>query len=736
MACKGMASRALLGLAAWLLGWSAAASPQGVDFGWRAADLQRHQRAFSAPRTMYEEANAAFERASQQEDPSAQLQALLDAAVASTWMPADEADVVIGRVKRALAAASGSPVEPGLQADLLVYLGLNLVAAGRLDEAAEVLTRADTLTRSLPDQGHRATLELAQGLLALLRNDAEGALAELSQAYEFAVHDFSRALIMTWRSAITRRASYFYYDLLRTALHMAKESDRLVPPQQYIVLGAVNLSVLTQCEALLGEPDDAERHGREYSKLVRDMASTQRLSYGDLGMARILGQFRRQDIVLAEQLGRRRVLLTWGLLGAGVLAGVAAAAIVMQLRQKRQLRTLSSQLVASNAELEQLGQTHTRLLAATCHDLREPVHALSVLARLAETSYQPGSGGGGGTASTDDYLGSILHCSMKLTDMLSELLDLTRMEGGYYVPQRRVMSLHELFDELQLQFHETARRHGALLEVSDTSLHVRTDPYLLRRIVFSLVRHALDKPEAGLVRVSAVRDRQGDVRLRIQDSAPQAADAIAAMLDRSHELGLSTAQEGVGVGMAVVTRAADLLEVPLDGAFQPGRGNLVSLTLEAAPALRAGPAPASTHDGTGPRQLIAVLEDDDDSRQGLTALLEHRGYDVLAADTAANLAEALRPHGGRRLDLLVTDLHLGGLDGLDEAAMVRNWPGHAHLPVLLLTGDQDAAVSRRTLEANVIVGYKPMLPRQLVARIQEATGQHACGDNSHVAQPA
>lgn len=704
----------------------AAAQAQGVNFEWRAADLLRHQRAFSAPRTFYAESLAAYDRASQADDLPRQLPAMLDAASAVVWLGAPEGEQVLARLPKLLERADAAqPEQREVLIDLLAYQAMILTADLRLDAAQAALARADALSQRAQDPGHRAALDLAWSLVTLLGDDAPGALRRLDSAYEVAVHDLMRALIITWQASITRRASDYQYDLLRTALLKGKESDRLAPPDAYPMLGLLNISVLAQSEAVLGEQYEAVRHGRQFSALASGLADREGISYSDAGMIRILSHFRRQDIALAEQLGRRRVLLTWGLLAAALLAGSALTAIVVQARQRRSLQAASGELEQRNAQLRALHQAQTRLLAASCHDLREPAHALCLLADLAASDTGQAGAATTGTAPShlDEHLATIRYCSMKLTDMLSELLDLTRIEGGHYVPESRTVPLDGVLEDVDLYFQEHARRQGITLEVARTDLHVRTDPYLLRRILLSLVGTAIKTTHAGLVRVSAQHNGQGQVELRVRDSSPgMAPEVLSAMLDRGSNLALeAAAAPNLDLGVSIVKRAAQLLEMPLEVTSQSGRGNMVRLTLEHALPPTTAPAVDPGGDSAAGRLCIAVLEDDGDSRQGMALLLKHWSYDVVAAATADELEAAMAESHAQRLDLLITDLHLGAHDGLQEAQTVRRWPGCKDLPVLLLTGDQDETIARAAAQARVILNYKPLLPRQLLAGIQSLT---------------
>lgn len=727
---RGMrAVRLLLGpllVSAFLMGTQADAAAEGVHFEWRAADLLRQQRAFASPRAMFNEAEAQFADAVRQGDVDGQLTALLEAATAAVWLSEPAGDVVLSRLPKVLALLEPErPARRDLLVDLLAYQALILTAKNRLDDAQAVATRADLLSREVPDPGHRASVELALSLITLLKDDAPGALKRLDKAHEFAVHDMARALIKTWQASVYRRASYFQHELLRLSLQRAKESEQLASAQGFPALGLINVATLAQSEALLGEQFDAIRHGRQFATLASNMMAEDGVTFADSGMVRILAQFRRQDIVLAERLGHRRVLLTWGLLAAGILAATALTAIFVQTRQKLALSAASNELALRNEQLQQAHRSHTRLLAASCHDLREPAHALSLLAEMAaaQTPQSPEDIPNGGP---DEHLATIRFCSVKLTDMLSELLDLTRIEAGQYVPERSNVALHLVFNEIAVHFQEHARRQGITLEVAPTDCHVRTDAYLLSRVLFSLVGSAIGATLAGQVRVSAIRERGGAVQLRVQDSGAGLPSQLQSpQLDRSTDLGPhSKADDSLDLGVSIVRRAADLLEIPLAVTSQLGRGTIVTLTLESgvpstqAPTGGVGEGPTPT-----PRRWIAVLEDDTESRQGMASLLRHWGYEVLTASSAQGLREALDAAPQSRIDLLITDLHLGPLNGLEETAAVRAWPRCSKLPVMLLTGDQDAAVAHDAALAQVSLSYKPVLPRQLLASIRAAMQQ-------------
>ncbi|RTL41634.1 MAG: hybrid sensor histidine kinase/response regulator [Burkholderiales bacterium] len=674
---------------------------------------------------MFNEAQADHEQASRAGDTDRQLAALLDMAVAAVWLGPNDGDLVLTRVPDLLARpAPDTPARREALFDLLTYQAIILTAANRLPQAQAALAQARSRLPTIQDPGHRASLALAEALLSLLQDDAEQALTHLDDAYEHAVHDPMRGLIITWQGIISRRVSYYQYDLLRAALMKGREAARLLPSERYPLLAMMNISVLTQSAGLLGEWHEALQHSRRFATLAATVTGAQSIVYQDVGMIRILAQFRRQDLVLAEKLAKRRILLTWGLLAAGLLVASVMTALLLQRRQRRTLQAASTELELRNAQLQAAQISHTRRLTASCHDLREPAHALCLLADVAATDAAAElSGAVGVQARTDEHLASILHSSMKLTDMLGELLDLTRIEAGQYVPERRAVPLQALLEEVALHFHEPARRQGMALDVADAALFVWSDPYLLRRTLYSLIASALRASPQGQLRVSARPVPPDQVELRVQLSSPgPGTDHWRAMLERQPTHGEeASADQPFDLGVSIVKQAADLLDIPLEVASQPGRGTRVTLTLEQAPdGLTAAPVVAGVSASTAAARCVAVLEDDAESRQGMAALLHHWGYRAICGAHADDLLRQMQAERVERLDLLITDLHLGLLDGLDAAAAVRQWPGCQDLPVLLLTGDQSEAVIAAAARFGAQIHYKPLLPRQLRAGILAA----------------
>ena len=418
---------------------------------------------------------------------------------------------------------------------------------------------------------------------------------------------------------------------------------------------------------------------------------------------------------------------------AAVGVAVAGAALAAAMRRGRRLALLSAELEQQNGELERRGErlavisreleqrngeleqrsaSRIRLLAAACHDLRQPAHALGVLAELGSDAQQEPSRFGA-------WLQSVKRSTASLGEMLDELMDLGRLDGGHYTPQLSDVSLAELLQDVALHFGGLARRKGLTLEVVPADGHVVSDRHLLRRIVFNLVSNAIKYTDTGFVRVSAQPDADADaVQLRVQDSGPGIPpDKLDDVFRDYVRLNPTKAAEGLGIGLSIVRRAAELLGHGLTLASPPGEGTTVTLQLPLSIATSPAEVAPPGADATGHAQgTLVLLEDDPDVREAMAAFLQRQGYTVVAgADASAVLTQQQGLHAAP--GLVITDLHLQGSNGLVEVARLREALQAPQLPALLVTGDMDAAIAAEAAQAQVCLAHKPLAPHKLVALV-------------------
>lgn len=707
----------------------------GVDDGWAAADERTFGQVLRAPHDAYVAAEWEYGHAMARNDPTSALSALAAATNAAWWnSQADQAS--LGRRLDELDAASAakdSRLQPALF-DLLVARANERTAQKRLQEAEADLDLAARLASVLPGSSRQWAVDMGRALVLLVRGQPEDADARLAAAQNGCPHALGRATLAIWRSNVARRASGQSIEEQQQALHLAESLPELVDVRGYPVLGVMRLGAVAQSANALGDFKRGFEALREYESLRTALVASQGYSHQQTGYIRILNAFRVADMALGERLQQRRVWLAWGLATAGLAVGIVLAILLTEVRRKRRLAELSAKLEQSNRDLQRLSQSRSQLLAVACHDLRQPAHALGMMAELALAQASAPNSDGEST-SMRQRLAGIRSCSFTLADMLSELMDLTRLDDGRYVPTMRRVALHELFHDVQVQFAELAHRKSLTLSIQNTHLDVRSDARLLRRVVFNLVSNAVKYTDRGGITLAA-QSADDLIEIVLTDTGRGIpAEAIGRMFDDYVRHDRTSSVEGLGIGLSIVKRACVLLGHTLEIESDINRGTRVTLRIAGSTEAVVSREFNSNPGDVGSGQLVLLLENDLDSRRALTDLLQRWGFDVLEGGRASDLSDALSAMSPRTPSLLVTDLHLDGTDGIQQLKLIRSWRDCADLPALIVTGDLDPQVSLHAAALHAVLTHKPLQPRALREQIETIIRRRHHGAAAAVESP-
>lgn len=320
--------------------------------------------------------------------------------------------------------------------------------------------------------------------------------------------------------------------------------------------------------------------------------------------------------VVATAVGRWRAYLSWAIPSMGSLAlawvwvggpdGWLIAALICMLvalltryvRDHGQILAAMAGLAADNQQLADslraerqhvaaASRRQARVFTATGHDLRQPLHAIqtNVLA-LQLLAAQ------GGDERVRQIGAAILRSTDHAQALLDDVLDLSRLETGALQPSWQVVDLAALLQCTRGEFEALAAARGLWLrdEAADLGpLPVRADAAMLRRILHNLVANAIKYTREGGVTLQAAAAADGRMALAVVDTGPGiAAEEQALVFDEfvRGAAGVASQERGLGLGLAIVRRMADLLgaELSLDSA--PGRGTKVQLLLApASPAV-------------------------------------------------------------------------------------------------------------------------------------------------------
>jgi len=380
---------------------------------------------------------------------------------------------------------------------------------------------------------------------------------------------------------------------------------------------------------------------------------------------------------------------------------------IAALRQANE--TLEARVNARTLELgdalaraERANATRSRFVAAASHDLLQPLSAAKLFLASMRDSPLPARAAAA-LDQTEAALGSV-------EALLAALLDISRLESGRLEPLIEPVAMGPLLDRLAEEFAPLAGQRGLRLRVRPGAAMALTDATWTRRILQNLIANAIRYTERGGVLVG-IRAQDGGLRVDVIDTGPGIPETEREAVFREfHRLNArASASEGMGLGLAIVERAAAMLghRVTLDS--RPGRGSRFALHLPVAVAA-AGPAgtPATPPRPRLRRDLIGLLiAPDPELRRAIAHLLETWGIAVLdLADPAE--APVLIEEIGLPPDFVLVDTRPGD-EGAGLSLIATLAEAHGPRPMALLTASRDdAALRDRAQRGGVALIYKPV----------------------------
>jgi len=374
------------------------------------------------------------------------------------------------------------------------------------------------------------------------------------------------------------------------------------------------------------------------------------------------------------------------------------------------------------AQMRELHAAKTRFLAHTSHDLLQPINAARLFIASAQQKAERSAWDANkwGEALEDiGHIDSALHSAEQL---ISALREISRLDAGNLTPRREHFPVGELLDGLTVECQAIAASRGLRLRYVRTKVWVLTDRHLLRRILQNFLSNALHYTARGRVLVGA-RRRGPVLEIQVWDTGPGIApEAQARIFDEFVRLSSADrpADKGLGLGLAIAKRSAELLGHPIGVQSAPGRGAMFSIRVPLGiAAVQAVPRPQAQNGGGDLSELRVLCIDNEASiLRGMQSLLAGWGCRVTAA---RSLDEALAAWpAGEPPQLVIVDYHLdhnetgiGALEGL-----ARHW--RQPLPGILISADISEQVREAALNRGYFYLSKPVKPaalRNLVRRL-------------------
>ena len=384
-----------------------------------------------------------------------------------------------------------------------------------------------------------------------------------------------------------------------------------------------------------------------------------------------------------------------------------------------QVLAATQALRAQKDQAEMSNNAKSKFLAAASHDLRQPIHAISLLVSAAQHEKDP--------AAQSAIIRRIENGTSALSDLLNSLLDISRLDGGGVQIYEEDFALTRIMSNLQNTYQSLAQEKGLDLIIRPTKAFTRSDPVLLERILSNLVSNAVRYTPAGGVVYVVVRPRGHEWLVQVRDNgpgiSPKEQDNIFQEFVQLNNPQRDRSQ-GLGLGLAIVKRLMNLLSHRVVVRSELGQGASfgvfiprVDLSEPHVQALTDSVKSISNPSLQLEGIRILVIEDDELVRQSFQGLLTMWGASVDVFEQA-DLAIAHVKSQDHQPDLIITDHRLGGThNGLELSREIERLLRRP-IPTLLITGDTEDVSLQRISDQHIQVLYKPVKPNVLISAIQ------------------
>lgn len=377
-----------------------------------------------------------------------------------------------------------------------------------------------------------------------------------------------------------------------------------------------------------------------------------------------------------------------------------------------ELSQLNQELTSAKRIAEDANASKTRFLAAVSHDLMQPLNAARLFsAALSHQESLPDE--------AQELVRNLDSSLRSAEDLISDLLDMSRLEGGSVTPNPQPFALRPWLEAMGAEFTVLAEEQGIDFRLFAPDIKVNSDPRLLRRIIQNFLTNAFRYAKGKVL--LGVRQQGMHVRLEVWDCGPGIPeDKLRFIFEEFKRLDSHQTREekGLGLGLAIADGLCKVLGHPINVTSKLDKGSVFSVTVPLykgtlrAPVAKASPVAQTTQ----PLQGISVLciDNEESILTGMHSLLSRWGCDVRTARNQAESESVLE--GGFVPQIVLIDYHLDdGETGINVMRWLRKRIGIPGLPGIVISADARPELPIQAQNDQLDFLPKPVKPAALRA---------------------
>jgi Na+/proline symporter/signal transduction histidine kinase/CheY-like chemotaxis protein len=387
------------------------------------------------------------------------------------------------------------------------------------------------------------------------------------------------------------------------------------------------------------------------------------------------------------------------------------------LEQRVQQRTVELRQALEDVEeareaAETANQSKTRFLAAASHDLLQPMNAARLFVSILRQQQDP----------EGEKARLVMRIDRSLTaaeELLTALLDISKLDSGMYQPEPELIAVPELFEQLRRRFKPLAANKNLELRVHAGAYRIFSDRNLLYRIIQNFLANAIRYTEKGGVLLGC-QVRGDALKISVWDTGVGIAKTEeAAIFQEFHRLDYAQRldDKGLGLGLAICERIARMLGHRMSLRSREGHGSCFSLEVPLAVRHeldeKALPQTGSSETSRLENLTVLCVDNERDILDGMEMLLERWGCNVMLAEDLQQAVEQIREHGKPGLTLV--DYHLSDQsNGIDVMEHLQKFVGET-LPAIVITADRSPELEEEVRAHGLGLLRKPIKPATLRA---------------------